>query len=164
MPCCGKKAVYRTTLDALFYKTKEFPYLSSMTDMGLSPERIEELRAYVKDKVKPLIDYLENNQPKLKSVGNYLSEKCRSSGHPVDHLLSLFILNSILPVIKNFSYDRGDMLKMIKRSGKNKDGRSASVQSLLNKNLAENYLAFENHMIAILEVIMSPGNSFGSRQ
>lgn len=163
MPCCGKKAVYRVILDQLFYKTKEFPYATSVNGTGLTLERIIELRAFVKDKVNPLIDYLKNNQPKLKNVGSYLSEKCRSSGHPVDHLITLFILNDILPAIKSFSYDRGTMQKLNKRAAAKKEGGSANLLSLLNKNLAENYLAFENHMIVILEIISSPSNRSGSQ-
>jgi hypothetical protein len=159
--CCGKQPVYRLTLDSLFYKTREYPLNLASPTAGLKLEDVDGLRAFVKEKAKPLLDYLENNQRKLTNVGQYLSDRCRSSGHPVDHLIALLVLKDILPVIKNFAYDRGDMLKLIKKAGKNKDGRSKSVQSLMNRNLAENYLAFEERLIEILEVALGPQSRFG---
>lgn len=161
--CCGKKSVHIMTLDQIYYKTKEYPSHMSNDTHIISTQGIEELKAFVKDRVRPLNDYLENNQRKLKTVGSYMSIKCQSSGHPVDHLISLFILNNILPAIKNFSYDRGDMVKLIKKAGKGSDGDSSSVRSLLNRNLAENYLTFEESMIEIFEVLLSKNNPFGKR-
>jgi hypothetical protein len=159
--CCSKKSVHIVTLDLIYYKTKEFPADFGLEAQAISPATIDDLKHSVKDKTRALIDYLENNQRKLRSVGAYMSEKCRSSNHPVDHLISLFILNNILPVIKNFSYDKGDMVKMIKKAGKGNEGNSASVRALLNRTLAENYLTFEESMIDIFEVLLSQNNLFG---
>jgi hypothetical protein len=160
--CCSKKSLHIATLDNIYYKTKEYPaFLPSNTQI-VTTQAVEELKVFVKDRVRPVNDYLENNQRKLKSVGSYMSEKCRSSTHPVDHLISLFILNNILPAIKNYSYDRGDMVKLINKARKGKDVESASVRGLLNKNLAENYLIFEESMIEIIDVLIAKENPFGS--
>lgn len=150
-----KKRVEKEVLDSIFLKTKEFAAIQKSASLDLSKETIDSLRAFVKDKIKTLLDYLENNQRKLKNVGRYLSSISSSSKHPVDHLLSLFILNNILPVIKNFSYDRGDIVKMIKKSAKNSGAKSANLQNLLNKNLAENYLYFEGKMIGVLTHLLT---------
>ena len=69
----GQKPLHRTTLDAIFYKTKEFPMDKQGNLMNnLEGQAIEQIRLFVKDKTKILIDYLENNQGKLKNVGRYL--------------------------------------------------------------------------------------------
>lgn len=161
MCCCSKKGVHLATLDHIYFKTKEYPVILPSNNQIITPQVVDELKATVKDRIRPLNDYLENNQRKLKSVGSYISEKCQSSAHPVDHLISLFILNNILPSIKNFSYDRGDMVKLINKARKGKDGESASVRSLLNKNLAENYLVFEERMLEIFDVLLAQTNVFG---
>jgi hypothetical protein len=154
--CCrGKKPVHRATLDLIFLKTKEYPPDKVTGRVNLDEQAIEQLRAFAKEKSKTLVDFLENNMRKLKSVGNYLLEKVGKSNNPVDYLLALFVLNNILPAIKNFSYDRGDMVKLIKKVGNNSAAKSTSLQVLLNKHLAENYLNFENRMVEILNLLLS---------
>ena len=158
--CLGKLPVHRLTLDMIFLKTKEFPADKITGMVSIDEAAIEGLRASTKEKAKTLIDFLENNQRKLKSVGTYLAEKCSSSSNPVDYLLTLFVFNNILPAIKNFSYDRGDMLKLIRKVGNKNEAKGSSLQALLNKNLAENYLSFENRLVEVLTVLLNQKNRY----
>ena len=79
--------------------------------------------------------------------------------NPVDYLIALFVLNYVLPTVKNFSYGRGDMLKMIKKANRQLGtGGQANLSSLLDRHLAENFLFFEQTMIEILNVLLGKDN------
>ena len=92
-------------------------------------------------------------------MGNYLQDKVQKTINPVDYLLSLFVLNNILPAVKNFSYDRGDMMKMIKKVNKQMGaGGQANWRTLLDRHLAENFLSFESMITEILNELLGKEN------
>lgn len=166
--CCGaKKSHEKVILEEIFLHTKQFPPDKQTKTVDLKDEQVIAIKAFVKDRSKALNDYLENNQRKLKDIGKFLLSKVQDSRHPADHLMSLFILNNLMPVIKSFSYDKGRINKLVAKtknytptSNRTAGSQSkynkydASVLALLNKNLAENYLVFENFVKEIFDFLL----------
>jgi hypothetical protein len=153
--CCNrtKTQLHKQILEQIFRKTKEYP--KRVDTYSPAELKTDELRAFVADKAKPLLDYLENNQRKLQSVGKHLNERCKASKHPVDHLLTLLVLNNVLPIIHKLSCNRKDMLNMVKSVGKGSPSKGQSLEFLMNKNIADNYFKFENKLIGILNYLLA---------
>ena len=152
-----KKELDGIILEQIYLKTKEYP----VTELeSFKPEQAGQLKDFVKPKAKALIDYLQNNPRRLRGIGKNLRMKLESSSNLVDHLLILFILNEVLPALKNLSYDRSEILKMIREEGKS-SGKVENMQIKLNKHREDNYLYFEGKITEIFEQLLEQKSNQG---
>jgi hypothetical protein len=75
----------------------------------------------------------------------------------VDHLLSLYIMNNILPCIPKFGYDKKYLNSLMKSKNKKKKkfNQPEFMQFLLNKNIRENFSKYEGKFLAMIYYLLN---------
>lgn len=95
--CCHSKQriLYLDQMKIIYSKAEEYKEGPNGT---VDPSQIdmEALEQFVNKQSKPIIDYLENNQRRLKDIAKHVFRKVKGTSNSGSHLISLFILNNVL--------------------------------------------------------------------
>lgn len=98
---------------------------------------------------------------------NFFSKiKVKHSGNYVDHLLSLFIMDNILPNIAKFNYDKKFLGALVKNKDKKKAKKKGKhnqtefMEFLLNKNFRTNFQKFETKFLAMIQYLLNINSEY----
>jgi len=153
--CCGSKqrVLYLEQLNLVYSKVAEFKVdKTGNLDLGsLHEDELSNLEEFVNSNCKPIIDYLENNQRRLKDIGKYINKKVKGSSNPVTHLISLHVFNNVLLACRTLHYDESYLTKLMKRKNK----QEPFIKYLLNTFLKRNFSEFERKFLQVINHLLS---------
>ena len=124
---------------------------------------IKDLKKFVNTEVKPLNDYLENNQRRIVEVTKIIEFETRTD-NPVKYLLALNALDHILPELKNFKTPMSQIGRLIKYPG-NKKSRKKKRDQYLRRVVTtrkSNYIKAENYVLLTINNILDSQVGFGN--
>ena len=156
---CGanKNRVYITTLDTIYSEAQEiFKQYNGDQNIDIDKIDVQSLKEFVNEKIKPLLDYLENNQSRIINVAEFISKRAKKTTNQIEHLLALLTLNQVLPEISKYKYDKNFIRQMTRGKGKKKrrNLRKYNISRMLNKHILSNLVKFEAYFIETINYML----------